>query len=319
MELGQGRVTANGVDFAYLEAGPASGPLVLCLHGFPDHAWTWRHLLPALGEAGFHAVAPWMRGYHPTSPAPDGRYQSATLALDAVALLEALSPSGIGDVVGHDWGGAAACGAGILAPQRVRHLVSLAIPHLAVMAGHLLGDWEQRKRSWYMWFFQLPAVPEMVVAGNDMGFVDKLWEEWSPGHSPDPEDMARLKATLAHPGVLEAALGYYRQSLDISRQADELAAVQADVSGGRIAVPALFVAGDEDGCIDPDVAEESLDFCDGPAAVEVLEACGHFLHLEQPDRVNALVLDVLQDRLFGSQERTLLGERARARREQAPG
>jgi pimeloyl-ACP methyl ester carboxylesterase len=303
------RITANGVDFAYLEAGPGDGPLVLCLHGFPDHAPTFRRLLPALAAEGYHAVAPWMRGYHPTSLAPDGRYQSATLALDAVALVEALSPTGTGAIVGHDWGATAACGAAVLAPDRVHHMAALAVPHPAVFAGHLVGDWEQRKRSWYMWFFQLATLPEMMVPAADWEFVRRLWQEWSPGYQPDPDDMARLEATLAAEGTLEAALGYYRQTIDFSRQADDLAAVQADVSGGRIAVPALFLAGAEDGCIDPALARASLEMCDGPAAAEILEGCGHFLHLERPDRVNALILRLLRDQLPDT-DRTLLGRRA---------
>src|ERR1700756_3272050 len=125
------RVQANGIDFAYLEAGPQDGPLALCLHGFPAHAKTWRHLLPALGDAGWHAVAPWMRGYHPTGLAPDGRYQSAVLSQDAVALVEAL-----GDrravIIGHDWGAIAASGAAILAPESMSRLVCMTIPHLGV-------------------------------------------------------------------------------------------------------------------------------------------------------------------------------------------
>src|SRR5947209_8612007 len=150
----QRRVTANGVDFAYLSAGPDGGSLALCLHGFPDHAPSFAPMLQALGDAGHHAVAPWMRGYHPTALAPDGRYQSAALALDALALVEALSGDGTAALIGHDWGALAACGAAILRPDAVRSLVAMALPHPAVVAATLTGDWEQRKRSWYMWFFQ---------------------------------------------------------------------------------------------------------------------------------------------------------------------
>jgi pimeloyl-ACP methyl ester carboxylesterase len=224
----QRRVEANGIDFAYLSEGPEDGPLVLCLHGFPDHAPSFTPMLRDLAAAGFHAVAPWMRGYHPTSLAPDGRYQSAVLALDALALMDALSPDGTADLVGHDWGSAAACGAAILAPERVRHLVSLALPHPAVVAALLTGDWEQRKRSWYMWFFQLDVLPGLIVPNDDFAFVDRLWSEWSPGCTPDPAQMASLKRTLAAPGVLEAALGYYRQTIDFARQAGDLASQQVD-------------------------------------------------------------------------------------------
>ena len=116
-ELGSGTVTANGVTFHYLEAG--EGPLVLCLHGFPDNAHTYRGLLPTLAAAGFRAVAPFMRGYAPTSPAPDGRYQSVLLAQDAAELIPALgAPQAF--LVGHDWGATATYGAAALAPPEWR-------------------------------------------------------------------------------------------------------------------------------------------------------------------------------------------------------
>ena len=293
----QHRVEANGIDFAYLSAGPEDGPLVLCLHGFPDDAHTFSRLLPVLAEAGFRAVAPWMRGYHPTSPAPDGRYQSAVLALDALALVRALSPDAPAAIVGHDWGAMAACGAAILDPACVRAAVSMALPHPAVVGGMLAGDWEQRKRSWYMWFFQVPGLPELIVANDHHAFLDRLWSEWSPGWTPDPEHLAGVKRSLSAPGALEAALAYYRQTIDLTAQADDLAAVQADASSGVITVPALFLAGARDGCFAPDFRRESLGFCSGPAALEVLDNCGHFLHLEEPERVNTLVLEFLLDGL----------------------
>ncbi len=122
----QRRVTANGIDFAYLEEGPADGPLALCLHGFPDHAPTYEGLLRDLGEAGFHAVAPWMRGYHPTGLAPDANYQVASLALDAIALADTLAPERPAVLVGHDWGAMAAYTAVTHAPTRFSRLANMA-------------------------------------------------------------------------------------------------------------------------------------------------------------------------------------------------
>ncbi len=287
----QRRITANGIDFAYLCDGPEDGPLVLCLHGFPDHAPSFVALIDDLAAAGCRAVAPWMRGYDPTSLAPDGRYQTAVLALDTLALIDALSSDGTAAVVGHDWGAMAACGAAILRPQQVRSVVSMALPHPAIVGATLTGDWEQRKRSWYMWFFQLAVLPELVVPGDDWAFIDRLWAEWSPGYTPGAAQMAALKQTLAAPGGLEAALGYYRQTIDFARQADDLASVQVDVTSGTIEVPALFLMGADDGCFAPDRDGASLGLCSGEARVEILDGVGHFLHVEAPERVNPVVLD----------------------------
>ena len=144
------RLSANGVDFTVLEAG--SGPLVLCLHGFPDSAHTWRHLLPALAEAGFHPVAPFMRGFAPTAIPDGGCYSLGALVADANALHEALGGDEEAVLIGHDWGAEAAYGAASFAPGRWRRLVSLAIPPLTMDAG-LFSDYDQIKRFFYMYLF----------------------------------------------------------------------------------------------------------------------------------------------------------------------
>src|SRR5947208_16952670 len=102
MALREGRIRANGIEFGYLHAG--DGPLALCLHGFPDSAWTWRHLLPTLADAGYRAVAPWLRGYAPTGLDPKGRYQNGASVLDAIGLHDALGGDGDAVLIGHDWG-----------------------------------------------------------------------------------------------------------------------------------------------------------------------------------------------------------------------
>ncbi|MBP9053498.1 MAG: alpha/beta fold hydrolase, partial [Ilumatobacteraceae bacterium] len=112
-----GSVSANGVDFGYLTAGDPAAPLALCVHGFPDSAHTWRHLLPRLAEAGFRAVAPFQRGYAPTSVPADGRYQTGVLAQDMNMLHEALGGGGDAVIIGHDWGAPATYGAAVLGPE----------------------------------------------------------------------------------------------------------------------------------------------------------------------------------------------------------
>src|SRR3954464_2707270 len=113
MDITARTVATPALEFGVLEAG--TGPLALCLHGFPDSAHTWRHLLPALADAGFHAVAPFMRGYAPTAVPGDGAYQTGALATDANALHEALGGDADAVLIGHDWGAAAAYGAATLA------------------------------------------------------------------------------------------------------------------------------------------------------------------------------------------------------------
>ena len=125
-EISTSSVAANGVDVTYFECG--DGPLALCLHGFPDSAHTWRHLLPALAAAGFRAVAPFTRGYAPTSVPDDGLFQTGALSADANAIHEALAGDADAVLVGHDWGAPTVYGAAAVAPDRWRRVVGLAVP-----------------------------------------------------------------------------------------------------------------------------------------------------------------------------------------------
>ncbi|WP_086820001.1 alpha/beta fold hydrolase [Allokutzneria sp. NRRL B-24872] len=292
-----GQIHANGIDFDYLEDGPSDGPLALCLHGFPDHAPTFDRLLPALANAGYHAVAPWMRGYHPTGLAADGRYQSATIALDAVALVEALGRPGADSVViGHDWGAVAASGAAVLAPQRLRGIVSMALPHPAVALGKLGGgDFKQMKRAWYMWLFQMDDAPEALLSAPGGDLVDFLWKQWSPGFRPPAEDMAPIKDLFTRPEVVRATLAYYRHTLNPKLQAPDLAEVQQQVMGGTNPLRALYIGGADDGCFSSDYLAESAAFCTVAPRIKVVDDCGHFLHRERPNAVNRAILNFLDD------------------------
>ncbi|MGH9287749.1 MAG: alpha/beta fold hydrolase [Acidimicrobiales bacterium] len=203
-------VTANGLTFASLADGPVDGPLAVCLHGFSNSAHTWRYLLPDLAAAGFRAVAPWMRGYAPTSVPADGSYGAVALTADACALHEALGDDGRAVPIGHDWGAIAAYGAANFAPERWARVVTLAIPPLGAI-GTKLFAYEQLRRSFYMYVFQTPMA-EVAVGLDDMAFIDGLWRDWSPGYNAS-EDIAAAKDTLRAPANLGAAIGYYRAML----------------------------------------------------------------------------------------------------------
>jgi pimeloyl-ACP methyl ester carboxylesterase len=290
-ETRTGKVRANGLEFAYLEQG--SGPLVLCLHGFPDHAHTFDRQLPALAAAGFRAVAPFMRGYAPTEVPANGPFQSAALGHDVAALVDALSPNEPASLFGHDWGAIAAYGAALLAPARIRRLATAAVPYGPQFPQGVFGSYAQIRRSFYIWFFQLP-IAEQAVSGGDFAFIENLWRDWSPGFTLPPAEMKALKETFAKPGVLEAAVGYYRHTFNPAFQTPELAELQQQIFLAPIEVSTLYFHGARDGCLGVELVEGmDASFPKGLRKI-VLEDAGHFLQLEKPDAVNRALVEFLK-------------------------
>ena len=278
MTFARRRVATSALEFEVLEAG--SGPLALCLHGFPDTAFSWRLLLPALADAGFHAVAPFMRGYAPTEVPADARYGQDALVDDALALHEALDADGEAVLIGHDWGAATTYRAGAAAPERWRRLVALAIPPPA-KDGLVFGNYAQLKRFFYMFLFQATFAEELAAA-DEMAFLAWLWREWSPGYDPG-EDLAWVRESLGARENLSAALGYYRALF---------AALQSGGLGdfGPAECPTLYVHGAQDGCIAIDLVRDALRHLPPGSEMVVDEDAGHFLHLENPDAVARLIV-----------------------------
>jgi len=298
----EGRVTvtwaeiegAQPIEFAYLEDGPADGPLALCLHGFPDHAPTWTALLGDLAAEGFHAIAPWMRGYAPTAVPTEKLYQPGALALDALALADALAPADRPAVlVGHDWGAISAYGAVVHRPERFARLVAMSVPHRAALTARMITSPAQLKRSWYMFFFQMPLA-EHAVRFNDFAFIDLLWRDWSPTFEPPAGYLRGVKDTLGSPGGLDAAVGYYRHLLNPLKHDPRLAAVEA-AGSGWVPVPTLYLHGADDGCVGAEIVDpdELKPLFPGGLEVEILPGVGHFLHLEDPATVNGRIIEFL--------------------------
>ncbi|MEW6582729.1 MAG: alpha/beta hydrolase [Actinomycetota bacterium] len=283
--LTPGVADLGDVTLSYLEAG--DGPLVLCLHGFPDHAPTFRPLLGALAAEGFRAVAPFMRGYAP-STVEAATYESAALASDALRLAEALAGDAPVCLVGHDWGGVAALHAAAWRPERVACLVTLAMPHAAALAGALRRDRAQLRRSWYEFVFLAEGFAERLVADDDFAFVRTLAAEWSPGGSLPPEEWDAVIRTLSAPGVLRAALGYYRAAFRADRR-DPALADAARRWADPVAVPTLAVAGADDGCVGVAVHRAQASHFTGPFRLEVVPGAGHWPHREAPAAVEPFV------------------------------
>jgi pimeloyl-ACP methyl ester carboxylesterase len=288
-------VEANGLRFGCLTSGGDTDddrPLALCLHGFPDSAWTWRHLLPELAAAGFRPVAPFLRGYAPTDVPKDGHYQTGALVADACALHEELGGDGRAVLVGHDWGALAVYGAAAHRPELWASVIAAAVPPMGA-TGTGFFTYQQLHRSWYMFFFQHPFA-EAAVAMNNLEFIDHLWADWSPGYDAS-EDLPRVKAALGDPERVAAALGYYRAMLNAEGQSPELASEQAAVMANT-PQPTLYLHGADDGCMAASLADSALAYLGPGSELEIVPGTGHFLHLEKPAEVNRRITGFLTSR-----------------------
>ena len=266
------------------------GPIVLCLHGFPDNAGSFRHQLPALAEAGYRAISLTLRGYEPGAIPADGDYTMETIATDILAVIESLDTGPV-HLIGHDWGAAVAYVATSAAPERFKSLTVMAVPHAGRFAREGLRIPKQLRLSWYMGFFNIPWLSDWVVQRQDYAFIRKLWRDWSPGWQPEPGVLDSVIQTLSQPGVRSAALGYYRAALSI-----KALLVSAEEAHYPVPVPTLALSGERDGCIASEVFEQLMvaqDFPKGLTFSRIAEA-GHFLHQEQPEQVNREILDWLK-------------------------
>ena len=280
--IGDVGVDTGGATLACLVAG--DGPLVICAHGFPDCARSFRHQVPALVAAGFRVVSPYLRGYAPSTRARDGRYDAAALGNDLVALARHFSPGVPARLVGHDWGAIAAYAAVALAPAAFSHLATVAVPHLRV-AGTRFASPAQLRRSWYMGLFQLPRLAERRLAAHDFALVDRLWRDWSPSLRPPADELAAVKASLRDRE--RDVLAYYRAI--VSRATPST----AHLLRRRTRVPSLYVHGIDDGCIGVALADDVERAYAGPIAVHRL-AGGHFVHQEAIEQFNGILVEFLK-------------------------
>ena len=278
----------GALAFSALAMG--DGPVVLCLHGFPDNVGSFRHQLPALAEAGYRAISLTLRGYEPGAIPADGDYTMETIATDILAVIESLDTGPV-HLIGHDWGAAVAYVATSAAPERFKSLTVMAVPHAGRFAREGLRIPKQLRLSWYMGFFNIPWLSDWVVQRQDYAFIRKLWRDWSPGWQPEPGVLDSVIQTLSQPGVRSAALGYYRAALSI-----KALLVSAEEAHYPVPVPTLALSGERDGCIASEVFEQLMvaqDFPKGLTFSRIAEA-GHFLHQEQPEQVNREILDWLK-------------------------
>lgn len=283
-------ITTPNVTFEAFDEG--RGPLVLCLHGFPDQAASFRHQIPALVGAGYRVVAPYMRGYAPTSAPKDGRFDAMALGEDVVALLDALEAE-TAVVFGHDWGAVATYFGALLAPARLGKIVTAAVPYGPQFFAAFTTSPAQIHRSWYMFFFQSPLA-DVAIRHDDFALIDRLIDDWSPAWAIPAEDREATKACFRRRGTVEAALAYYRQTMGPMFADPSAAGATAAAMSMPLPMPGLVLHGARDGCVGAELVAPMRDYFPAGLRVEIIPDAGHFVHQEQPAVVNRLVLDFLR-------------------------
>ncbi len=273
--------TRAGLTFQAWIEGPADGPLVLMLHGYPQSRHTWRAQLPALATAGYRVVAPDQRGYSPGArpdPANLEHYGYAHLISDAFDIAAACGHAERRfHVVGHDWGGQVAWGVADRHPERLASLTILSRPHPSAFVRALQADdGDQKYRSRHHGAFLDPKTGPMMLEDGARRLRARLAEAGVP---PDAVDL--YVSVLGTPDALEGALAWYRANKGLR------------AALGPIQVPTMYLWGDADHSVSRAAAEGTAEFVAGPYRFVTLPGAGHFSTDEMPDRINALLLEHL--------------------------
>jgi pimeloyl-ACP methyl ester carboxylesterase len=290
-------VATPDVDLKVLIWGPDDGPIALCLHGFPDTARGWRKVAPALVDAGYRVVAPYLRGYAPSSTSSEGSYHVGALMADALAVRESVGATDGDIVIGHDWGAIAATGLAAMPDSPFAKAVIMSVPpsssfrgpgRVPPETGRLIAQIpRQLLRSWYIVYNQLPWLPDRSASW----MIPRLWSQWSPGYDA-AEDTALVTAAIGAPANWQAALGYYRQTVRNSKPPQRHAELHRHwLSAPKL--PTLYLHGTDDGCASSDYTYWVQRGLPEGSRTALVEDAGHFLQLEQPDAVARHILDFI--------------------------
>jgi pimeloyl-ACP methyl ester carboxylesterase len=286
-------VKGPNVDLKALAWGPAGAPIALCLHGFPDTAYGWRKFAPRLAESGWRVIAPFMRGYAPSAIPNDGSYHIGALMDDALQVRSAAGGTERDVVIGHDWGALAGAGLAALPEPTFAKAVIMSVPLVGAFRplrqvpdrGRLVRELPgQLLRSWYISYFQLPWLPELSTSW----VLPRLWRRWSPGYRAE-EDLRHVDAAIGTPESWRAALGPYRATIRNTRPPAHYAQLHRYWTEPP-QLPTLYLHGHDDGCMSPAFAHWVDRVLPPGSEVSVVSDAGHFLQLEQPDKVAELVL-----------------------------
>ena len=279
-------IITNGIRLHYVTQG--TGPLVVLLHGFPEFWYSWRHQIPFLAEQGYTVVAPDLRGYN-DSDKPRKGYDMPTLLHDIEGLIKGLGEERA-TIVGHDWGGALAWAFATVYPQMTRNLIVMNAPHPQAMIREL-RTLQQMHKSWYIFAFQLPWLPEALLLRDNAGAIGRtIYDSAVQKAAFPPEVTIRYRAAMSKPGAMTAALNYYRQS---SRRL--LLPGRNSREAKSITAPTLLIWGEQDIALDIALTHGLEQWVDD-LQIQYLPDSGHWVQQEQPERVNRYMQDFLVER-----------------------
>lgn len=274
-------IRTNGITLHTVMAGPEDGPVVVLLHGFPEFWYGWRRQIPALAAAGFRVWVPDQRGYN-LSDKPKGldAYQLEVLAADICGLIDATGQAQV-YLAGHDWGAMVAWWVALTAPERLRHMAILNVPHPSVMRRRLLTDPRQMARSFYAGFFQLPRLPEALLAADDWKALARSLQNGSlPGAFTD-DDLDIYRKAWSQPRAMTSMLNWYRA---LFRRLNDT------IPNERVSVPTTVIWGKKDAALRSVMAEESAALCDTGELIRLPDNT-HWVQHEAADRVNSLLIN----------------------------
>lgn len=274
-------IRTNGINLHVIQAGPSDGKPLILLHGFPEYSGCWHRQIDHLAAQGFRVYAPDQRGYN-LSDKPKGiaSYHLDVLAKDLIGLIDHTGHEKV-SVVGHDWGAGVTWHTALWYPDRFEKIAILNVPHPDVFERELRTNPRQRRKSWYFLFFQTPILPELLLrAGDHSAAARSLMNSSKPGTFTD-SDIAGYTAAWGQPGAWTGMINWYRS---VVRQRPKL---PDDV---RVKVPTLILWGAKDAFLEAGMAQKSIDLCEA-GRLELFDDATHWIHLEEPARVNALLTE----------------------------
>lgn len=285
MELEHSFIETNGIRLHVVQAGPKSGIPVVLLHGFPEFWYGWRHQIPALVEAGCRVIVPDQRGYN-LSDKPLGakHYRVDELVKDVIGVIDALGYEKV-NLVGHDWGAVVAWTLAIKYSQRLHKLSIMNVPHPAVMKRFLTRDLEQLRRSWYVFFFQLPWLPEAGMRAENWRGAERALRGSGKLHTFTKEDVVKYKEAWAQPGAMTAMVNWYRAVIRHQPPMPQ------DV---RVKVRTLMMWGMKDVALTHRMARPSMDYVDEGNLILFPEAT-HWVQNDAAEEVNHYLVDFILD------------------------